>query len=43
MAVHDIDVNAVGAGLLGFPDLLSQAGKVGSQDRGCNFRHRGTP
>jgi hypothetical protein len=32
MSIHDIDMNSIGAGLLRFSDLLSQAGKVCRED-----------
>ncbi len=33
VAVHDVHVDAVGAGGLGLADLLAQPGEVGGQDR----------
>ena len=32
MAVHNVDVDAVGAGLFGFADLFAKTGEIGGQD-----------
>jgi hypothetical protein len=32
MAVHDIDVNALGAGLIDLVDQLTEAAEVGGED-----------
>src|SRR5690606_14074192 len=34
MAVHDVDVDIVGATLVDGPDLLAEAGEIGGEDRG---------
>ena len=36
MAVHDIEMDPVGAGLVDRADLLAQPGEVGGEDRGGN-------
>jgi hypothetical protein len=39
---HDVHVDAVRSGTLGFVYLLAQAGEIGREDRGCQF-HRVFP
>ena len=34
MAVHDVDVDPVGAGLVDRAHLLAEPGEIGGQDRG---------
>ena len=38
MAVHDVDVDPVGAGLVDRAHFLAELGEVGGQDRGSNER-----
>src|SRR4051794_15116204 len=39
MAVHDIDMNAISAGLVRFTNLFAEAGEVGGEDGGGEFDH----
>jgi hypothetical protein len=43
MAIQDVNVHPLGAGLLRFGDLFAQPTEVGSQDRRSNLDHLWPP